>query len=484
MRKNTFKLLLGGLLVLCVACGKTVPQESSSSTDTTKLPANYYPNFFAFNIMNVYYLWADEVKSGLSKWSYGEDPVKKVASLRYKDGSGNEVDKWTELMEDYSVFQSAITGNGKTFGLEFVLIKNEKDEVGMVVTYTYAGSPAEKAGIKRGDIITTFNGGSINISNYADFLNEEFYYNPGTLELGLRDGRSIKLTAVQMYSNPVHTVKTLDVKGKKIGYLHFTSFTPDAGPALEGAFRKFKAEGVEELVLDLRYNTGGSVNTATALASMIAPTDVVESGSVFIKEVYNSILGASMGAETKFVKSLDVETSEGKKTTINSLEVNPGIKHLWAITTGHSASASEMILCGLAPYMDVTLVGSTTYGKFCGGYLIPAVEWFDAVSKEAKDLDIAAAKKATAGWGIYVIVSKYADRDGVTRSMPFGMPADYNATDNPTDGYELGDPKESMLSAVLALSTAGVYAAPEVKSVSVVAETLPFDKPGAGALIY
>lgn len=483
MRKNTFKLLLCGLLVLCVACGKTVPQESSSSTDTSKLPANYYPNFFAFNIMNVYYLWADEVKAGLSNWTYGEDPVAKVESLRYKDDSGNEVDKWTELMEDYSVFQSAITGNGKTFGLEFVLFKNDNDEVGMVVTFTYADSPAQRAGIKRGDIITTFNGGTINISNYADFLNEKFYYNPGTLELGLRDGRSVKLTAVQMYSNPVHTVKTLDVKGKKIGYLHFTSFTPDASSALEDAFRKFKAEGIEELVLDLRYNTGGSVNTATALASMIAPTEALESGAVFIQEVYNSILGASMGAETTFVKSLDVETSEGKKT-INSLEVNPGIKHLWAITTGHSASASEMILCGLAPYMDVTLVGSTTYGKFCGGYLIPAETWFDAISKEAKDLDVAAAKKATAGWGIYVIVSKYADCNGVTRSMPFGMAADYNATDNPTDGYELGDPEESMLSAVIALSSAEVYAAPVVKSAPMMADPLPFEKPGTGALIY
>lgn len=481
MRKNTFKLLLCSLVVACVACGKTVPQNTS--TDSSRLPANYYPNFFAFNIMNAYYLWADDVKAGLSKWSYGEDPVAKVASLRYKDAAGNEVDKWTELMEDYSTFQSALTGNGKTFGLEFVLFKNDKDEVGMVVTYTYADSPAEKAGIKRGDIITTFNGGTINTSNYATFLNEAFYYNPGTLELGLKDGRSITLTAVQMYSNPVHTVKTLDVNGKKIGYLHFSSFTPDAGSALEGAFRKFKAEGIEELVLDLRYNTGGSGNIATALASMIAPTDVVESGSVFVKEVYNSTLGASMGAETKFVKSLDTETSEGKKT-INSLEVNPGIKHLWAITTGHSASASEMILCGLIPYMDVTLVGSTTYGKFCGGFLIPAETWFDALSKEAKDVDIAAAKKATDGWGIYVIVSKYADCKGVTRSMPFGIPADYNATDNPTDGYELGDPKESMLSAVLALSTAGVYAAPEVKSTSVVAEILPFEKPGAGALIF
>lgn len=482
MRKNTFKLLFCCLVVACVACGKNVP---NSSPDNSRLPANYYPNLFAFNIMNAYYLWADEdeVKAGLSNWSYAEDPVAKVSSLRYKDASGNEVDKWTELMEDYSSFQSALTGNGKTFGLEFVLLKNVNDEVVMVVTFTYANSPAEKAGIKRGDIITTFNGGTINTSNYATFLNEAFYYNPGTLELGLKDGRTVTLSAVQMYSNPVHIVKTLDVNGKKIGYLHFTSFTPDACSALEGAFRKFKAEGIEELVLDLRYNTGGSGNTATALASMIAPVEALESGSVFIKEIYNSILEASMGAETKFAKSLDVDTSEGKKT-VNALDVNPGIKRLWAITTGHSASASEMILCGLAPYMDVTLVGSTTYGKFCGGYLIPAVEWFDAVSKEAKDVDIAAAKKATAKWGIYVIVSKYADRDGVTRSMPFGMSADYNATDNPTDGYELGDPSESMLSAVLALSTAGVYAAPAVKSASVMAETLPYEKPGAGALIF
>ena len=475
------RFFLLALLLLPLSCHKqAVVEPSGKEIDVDQ--TQYYANMFAFNNMSAYYLWKAEVADGLKNWTYGDKPIEKVASLRYRDANGKLVDRWTELMEDCSPFTSSVTGNGKTFGMEFILLRYGENQVVMEVTFTYADSPARKAGIQRGDVITTVDGQTLTMDNYADLLSNKIYDAPGTITLGMLDGGSVQMTAVQMYSNPVHTVKVLDIGGKKTGYLHFTNFTLDACIDLVDAFNTFKDAGIEDLVLDLRYNTGGYTTTASVLASMIAPPSVVQEGAVFNKSIYNENLTGQLDEDECFADSFTINTSKGKKT-LNTLAANPGIRHLWVIVTGHSASASESLICGLIPYMDVTLVGSNTYGKFCGGYLFTAEEFFDYLAKnEDADVDCAAGKKATAGWGIYVIASRYADCNGVTLSMPSGIPADYEASDDPRDGFALGDPSEDMLSAVLALSGQLPFARPAVKSAAE-RDELPFSKPGDCALV-
>lgn len=465
------------LLVLLASCHKTTPDNDTQVKD----PTTYYANLFAFNLMYTYYLWADEETDAIKSWSYGDNPIEKVASLRYKDANGNLVDRWTELMEDCSSFENSITGNGKTFGMEFILLRNGKNGVVMEITYTYANSPARKAGLKRGDVITAVDGQELTMDNYVDLLTEKVYDFPGTITLGMLEGDNVQMSAVEMYADPVHVVKTLDAGGKKMGYIHFTNFTWDASLGLVEAFKQLKAEGIEELILDLRYNTGGYSITAQVLGSLIAPLNVVQSKEVFNKEVYNSRLSASMDEERRFAASY---TLEGYVKPLNTLEANPGVKHLWVITTGHSASASESLICGLYPYMDVTLVGSTTYGKFCGGFLIKSDRFYDALAQEDSDVDCQAGKKATEGWGIYVIASRYADCNGITRSMPSGIPADYPADDDPRDGFDLGDPSESMLSVVLGLASGKPVTAAPAHTKAPQQQPLPFHKPGFGVLLY
>ena len=465
------------ILVLLSSCNKVTPDEETKVKD----PTTYYSNLFAFNLMYTYYLWADEEADAIKSWTYEDNPIEKVASLRYKDANGNLVDRWTELMEDCSSFENSITGNGKTFGMEFILLRNGKNGVVMEITYTYANSPARKAGLKRGDVITSVDGQELTMDNYVALLTEKVYDFPGTITLGMLEGDDVQMSAVEMYADPVHVVKTLDAGGKKMGYVHFTNFTWDASLGLVEAFKQLKAEGIEELILDLRYNTGGYSITAQVLGSLIAPQSVVQSKEVFNKEVYNSRLSASMDEETRFAASY---TLEGYVKPLNTLEANPGVKHLWVITTGHSASASESLICGLYPYMDVTLVGSTTYGKFCGGFLIKAERFYDALAQEKSDVDWQAGKKATEGWGIYVISSRYADCNGITRSMPSGIPADYPASDDPRDGFDLGDPSESMLSVVLGLASGKPVTAAPAHTKAPLPQPLPFHKPGFGVLIY
>ena len=469
MRRSTFSILCALLVATsCIKMDFIFP--GSGSTDNT----TYYANLFAYNGMQYYYLWEKEISSELGQWKTSEDPIAKVAAIRYKDGNGNDIDKWTELMEDCSPFTSLVSGNGKTFGMDFVLY-GEGNRVVPQITFTYADSPAAKAGLKRGDRIDKVDGIALTRDNYADILNEKLYNAPGILTLELENGPTLRLTAVEMYSNPVNVVRTLSAGDKKLGYLHFSNFTDDAVTDLETAFKGFKADGIDELVLDLRYNTGGYVSTAIALASMIAPEAAVSAQKVFNKSVYNRHL-------TELLK-------ENECFDPKYLPANPGIEHLWVIVTGHSASASESLICGLLPYMQgkLTLVGSNTYGKFCGGFLITAEEWYDALAEESLTVNCEDGKKSTAGWGLYVIASRYADCNGITRSMPSGIPADYEALDRPADGYQLGDPEESMLAEVLRLSAgAPLVAKPAVKGSAAeqaASEELPFERPGAGALL-
>ncbi len=471
------------LMLLPLACNKPATDQTGTDDPLGGLdPTTYYANLFAFNHMKAYYLWADEMAAEIDRWKYGDDPIEKVKACRYNADS-RLVDKWTALMEDCSSFESSVSGNGKSFGFDFVLTANG-EHVSMVVTYVYDQSPAQQAGLRRGDVANYFDGTELTRSNYSSLLTEKIYDFPGTLKMGMMDGRTLTMTAAQMYSNPVHVTQVLDVEGKKVGYLHFTNFTLNACEDLVEAFRTFKANGIDELVVDLRYNTGGYVTTATVLGSLIAPASVVSSEAVFNKDVFNANLtpASESEAETRFAKSFTL-TLHDEKTTLNTLEANPDLKRVWFIVTGQTASASEALICGLAPYMDVTLVGSNTYGKFCGGYLFKAGDFYDRLALQKTETDCAAGKKATAGWGIYVIASRYADCNGVTLSMPSGIPADILAEDTPRDGYQLGDPSETMLSVTLHyISGNYIHGAKPTKSASW--EQLPFEKPGAGALIY
>ena len=112
-------------------------------------------NTFAYNVMSTYYLWNEEISSGLESWTMLTDPVKKVQEIRYKDRSGKDIDRWTMLTDDIESLISSTGGVSTTYGMDFKLYyyDESKKEVCMVVTLVYPDSPASNAGIKRGDIL-------------------------------------------------------------------------------------------------------------------------------------------------------------------------------------------------------------------------------------------------------------------------------------------------------------------------------------------
>ncbi|MBR5925297.1 MAG: peptidase S41 [Bacteroidales bacterium] len=435
-------------LLLQTSCLKFGKEEwERLGTDEKEL---YFVNKFGLNMMSVYYLWSEEIQSGLSTWKYSSDPIAKVREIRYKDEAGRDIDKWSQMTDDYEAFQGYVTGDTRSNGLEFTpfYADETKKNVVLAVVYTYPDSPASDLGLKRGDVIVALNNTLLTPSNYSEVIYNTLYSgNPCTITMA--DGTDKHLAVKDMYVNPIICHKVIEKDGRKIGYLHYTSYTLKSCEELVDIFKGFKEAGITELVLDLRYNGGGYSVTSEVLASMIVPLKEVQNESVFQKDVYNATLNEAWGEEiTKFGTAHEYSDEDGKHS-VSTSGANPDISKLTVIMTENTASASEATVCGLLPYMDIKLVGERSGGKYCGGFIVDGPTFYGWVKDELSKSEYNAAVKYSKNWGIYVMVSRYADKDGNTPCMPNGFSPDVVVSDNPLDGYQLGDERETMLAAAL-----------------------------------
>ncbi len=168
------------------------------------------------------------------------------------------------------------------------------------------------------------------------------------------NGREVMLTKEEgLTENPVFIAETLDINNQKIGYLMYNGFTNEFDEDLNNAFGQFMADGVTDLILDLRYNSGGSVNSSRLLSSMIFSTNT---NLLYLRQRWNDKIQAVFSGE-------DLEdyfaSSTNAGSTINSLSLN----RVYVLTTNSSASASELVINGLDPYIEVIKIGTTTRGK-------------------------------------------------------------------------------------------------------------------------
>lgn len=275
--------LLGGAAL--TGCSEENPKPTNGEGDqnpTSKPPTElYYANMFGKEAMSTYYYWNKEISSDLDNWNIetNNDPIGTVDRIRYHQGD-KYIDKWSMLTDDMASFNSSVEGVSTTFGwnLTFYPVNKEKNQYVAVVNFVHEGTPAAKAEFKRGDIILSINDEKITPDNYTDL-----YYKP-TLKVSLgklqeniivSQNKSIELTAVNMYENPIICDSVYEFNGKKVGYLAYTSFDLKSINPLIEIGKKFKAEGIDELVLDLRYNGGGYVITENVLASMFAPQESI-----------------------------------------------------------------------------------------------------------------------------------------------------------------------------------------------------------------
>ena len=485
MKKNWIMIALS--LGLCLAgCDKQPaanpepdPDPVLSQEEVDAQKTRLYVNTFAHAYMDAYYLWNAEIRKDLDAWKETDEPIEKVQKIRYKNAKGEDIDRWTMLTDDFSSFYGSVTGNQKTYGFDFTLYGYDGTTACAVVTYTYADSPAADVGLKRGDAIYKVNGktlplvagddGKLYLSTQAiQIVNDELLGGDRLVadvsrrtEPGSKTFTDVTLTLTsrEMYENPVLLSKVFDCDGKKVGYLVYTSFTMDSYADLIAACKGFKEAGVTELILDLRYNGGGFAMAEQFLASMLAPEAAVKAGDILATEIYNADLTEyfkSYGRDTNTYFTTEYSfNSGGKDYKFSTDGANIGLEKIYAIISAGSASASEALLCDLYPYMDITLVGEQSHGKYTTGIMLEGPEFYEdnaeQVKKNMGSIGVTEGKKYTDNWGLYVMWSRFADKNGETRCMPDGLTPDHKADDDPSDAYQLGDPQERMLATALAL---------------------------------
>ncbi|MCG2417838.1 peptidase S41 [Aequorivita sp. F47161] len=340
-------------------------------------------------------------------------------------------DRFSSLFSDYTLIENALSGITLSNGMEFGLVyyPDNSGNVFGYVRYVLPNTDAQTQGLKRGDLFTTIDGQQLNENNYNDLLAPDSY----TIGLASYDGTNFTLTGetallnkVQYNENPVYKAQTLTINGNKIGYLMYNGFIKDYDTELNNAFAQFKAEGVSSLVLDLRYNGGGSVETATDLASMITGQF---NGQIFYKEFWNE------DRQEENAKNGLFDNSISNGSTINSLNLS----QVYILTTRRSASASELVLNGLKPYIDAVQVGDTTTGKFQASFLL-----YDAPAPQFS------RSEANTGhtYAMLPLVFKTANAAGNTDFVD-GLFPQIPLQENYFNLGELGDENEPLLAAAL-----------------------------------
>lgn len=451
MKTNLYILFL---ILLCAGCSDTSSNEGEIKDEYA---AWKYVNAFAHGAMDKYYLWKNEIGNELDAWDWDwSEPKAKVENIRYKD-NGEEVDKWTRVFDNYSEATSNIS---TTYGFEYALFRIESSkQVVLITTVVYPDSPAEKAGLKRGNLIVALNNEPITIANSQQLKSLS------SVELVIQTSsgqKVIGLKAVSMYEDPVLLDSIYYIDNKKVGYLVYNRFDVSSCEKLISVCKRFKKEEISELILDLRYNLGGTSVVHQLLASMLAPEQNVFNNEVYLKRFYNKEYAESLQEEgeemAQYLQPKMKWTMNGKDYTYDISEANVGITKLYALVTGQTASASEALLIGLKPYLDIEIIGETTRGKFCGGYYLSASDWYqeqiDTYEKEGRDFyaefpDLTEWKSYVADWGMYMVVDYFTDKNGGKPDFRKGLVPTFNAVDAPYEGYSLGDKREAMLQTVL-----------------------------------
>ncbi|MEB2782275.1 S41 family peptidase [Algoriphagus sp. C2-6-M1] len=323
-------------------------------------------NSWIYEVMDEVYYWRLNLRTPIAATS---DPTNYFKSLLY-----TPTDRFSVIYPDYQELINSLSGISLDAGYEFKLYRvPDSENVYAEVIYVKKNSPASLTDLKRGDAIVAINGTQIDINNYRDLLDQtETTHTIKPLRYSDEEGayvamQDISLTPVELSEDPNFLDTIYTINNQKIGYVVYNFFAPGTASdnkkydrEMDEVFAKLKAENINNLVLDLRYNGGGYVSSAVNLASLIGPG--VTSADIFSRTKYNNLLASEIPALSS-VKTAFLDKTQNLGNTLDG-------NRLYVLTTGGTASASELIINGLKPYMDVFLIGDVTYGKNVGSVAI------------------------------------------------------------------------------------------------------------------
>jgi carboxyl-terminal processing protease len=371
--KNFTTALLLYITLFLVSCEKNEGIGINSST-TDKI------NHFIWKGMNTYYLWQENVPV-LADNRFGNlgelytyfkgfsSPETVFESLRFQP---ELTDRFSIIVDDYIALENSFQGITLNSGMEFGLVRyvNSNTNIFCYVRYVLPNSDAATKGIQRGMIFTTVNGTQLTDTNFGNLLfNDSPNYTIGFANYNngspTPNGVSVSLNKAQLQENPIAISKVITEGTKKIGYLMYNQFSSSFDGQLNATFANFKTQNIDELIVDLRYNGGGSVQTATYLGSMITGQF---NGQLYSKEVWNNRVMNALPASrfinnfTNQIRNLNSNGSVTLNESIHSL----GMTKVYFIVSPSTASASELVINSLSAYIDVFLIGKKTVGKQVG----------------------------------------------------------------------------------------------------------------------
>jgi len=331
-----------------------------------------------FTAMQSIYLWNDALPATLdaTKYTTADKALEYLTGLKINSTTGNAIDHYSFLdkIGNLSGEISQGTASGD-YGFMVMPGYNASHQVSFFVNYVYKNSPAGMAGVVRSDEIVTINGSNAvhpevdsqshlvsTSAGYTNMVNALFNSTSASFGFKKYNGTTYT-TLLNVGAYPINSVicdSVFTVGTKKVGYMVFNQFLGASSQTeLENTINKFQDQGVKYLIVDLRYNGGGSVETCEKFSSLLAPLSA--NGKIMYAYNMNTATtqyfsGQKFNFTIKFTKTNTFEPIE-----------------LYFIVSGNTASASELLINTLRPYYTgkLFLIGGTTYGKPCGFWSTP-----------------------------------------------------------------------------------------------------------------
>lgn len=417
--------------------------QSCDKDDSLRIPSNLEIQDFVWKGLNLYYYWQEEspdladnrfaTQSQLNTFLTGYPQPEVLFEHLLVDRT---TDRFSVIFSDYQQLEDILQGTAKSNGVEYALYETSagSESVFGFVRYILPNSDASVKPIQRGDIFYAVNGTPLTKSNYSGLLKANTYtlnmadYDGGNIT---PNGESVALVKSDYSENPVYYTDVYTYDDKKIGYLMYNGFYAGYESQLNQAFGQLQSQGVTHLILDLRYNSGGSVATATRLASMITGQF---NGEVFARQEWNQKITDYFNENNPESLINRFTNAIGNGSAINSLN----LQQLYVITSRSSASASELIINSLRAYIPVTIIGRTTSGKNVGSVTLYDSPGFGSQGRNPNHR-----------YAMQPIVLKITDKNG-NGEYADGIAPDVNLAENVANAGVIGDAEEPLLAAAIA----------------------------------
>ncbi|TCN54711.1 C-terminal processing protease CtpA/Prc [Flavobacterium circumlabens] len=409
-----FKGLLFILFSLAVSC------QSEDEPIVYKEGSTEYVNSWMYEQMKKYYLWSENISDRTNLSLDSKEYFKKLLQA-------DDRFSYATQASSPDTFPKSIRSS---YGFDMAVIEYEGKVYGMVL-FVLSDSPAERNGMKRGQLIKAINGTLFNSQNFEKLYVDLAHSDQAKIQLteyaaqtGFSAVKEIELGRGFTFSQPmIH--KVILNNTEKTGYLAIPHFDIGLASPLLQVFQDFKNQSVTKVIIDLRYNGGGDVSSAAALSIILAPD--IKPNDLFIKFKGNKNGGL---VNKSFKEALEMNEPTVSYEALRA--AHPAIEEVYVLCGSHTASASEIIINNLKPFMKVISIGEKTTGKDVAGFAI-------------EDNRISGQQ----GWTLYPVIYKLANAsdegnysNGITPSVVL------NEIQN-LEIFPLGDTRETLMNRAL-----------------------------------